>query len=70
MGEAAGLDFAGDYEALHRYSIEQPEAFWHHLFEFVDIHCIGDSDPVMAGSGMPGTVAPITPPPSSSNRAR
>jgi acetoacetyl-CoA synthetase len=45
---------AGDYAQFHRWSIEQPAAFWERLYEFADV--IGNrSGPVLEhGDRMPG----------------
>lgn len=54
MGRVAGQNF-DSYADLHHYSVSQPDAFWRHLFEFLEIDARGDLDPVRSGSGMPGT---------------
>jgi acetoacetyl-CoA synthetase len=46
---------AGDYGALHRFSVERPEAFWAAVWSFTGV--VGDGPgPVLAGPrAMPGT---------------
>jgi acetoacetyl-CoA synthetase len=43
----------GDYRALHRWSIDDPEAFWRALVAFFDIQ-VEDLTTVLADAAMPG----------------
>ncbi len=45
----------GDYTALYRWSIEQPESFWSSLWSFVDVRCEQRGEVVLRdGDRMPG----------------
>jgi acetoacetyl-CoA synthetase len=49
-----GLQF-GDYASLHRWSIEQPDAFWFELAHFTDVRAEWADRPVLIdGDKMPG----------------
>ncbi|WP_372460589.1 acetoacetate--CoA ligase [Actinomycetospora endophytica] len=48
----AGLG-QGDYRALHRWSVDDPEAFWRAVVAFFDIEVSGLTT-VLADAGMPG----------------
>src|ERR1700712_5564035 len=48
-----GLDFA-DYEALHRWSVDDLDGFWRAIWDFFDVQADGDPSPVLASRGMPG----------------
>jgi acetoacetyl-CoA synthetase len=37
LTESAGFDACGDYSALHRWSLEEPAAFWRAVWEFTNI---------------------------------
>lgn len=43
----------GDYRALHRWSIDDPDRFWALLSEYFDIARTGSTDPVHSGDEMP-----------------
>jgi acetoacetyl-CoA synthetase len=43
-----------DYAALHRWSVEEPEAFWRALWEHFDVQADGAADTVLASREMPG----------------
>lgn len=44
----------GDHEALRRWSVAEPEAFWLAIWRFFDVQADGDPARVLAGSEMPG----------------
>jgi len=55
VAEARGEGFA-DYAAMHRWSVEEPQAFWSALFRFLDPVCRRQPETVIRDAGaMPGT---------------
>ncbi|MEX1994990.1 MAG: acetoacetate--CoA ligase [Steroidobacteraceae bacterium] len=56
MARVAGRGVAvADYDALYRWSIDEPAAFWKALFEFAGVIAEGDTEPVLVdGARMPG----------------
>ena len=46
---AAGTRLAGDYDALHRWSVSSPEAFWRAVWDFAGV--IGDAGDVVLADG-------------------
>ncbi|MDG2535169.1 acetoacetate--CoA ligase [Sphingomonas sp. HITSZ_GF] len=53
---AAGHPEFADFEALHRWSVEQPEAFWRALWEFDAIESPDTPGRVLASDAMPGAI--------------
>ena len=54
LAARCGLQF-DSYSSLHRWSIEQPEAFWFELAHFVDMRAEWSEGPVVVeGDKMPG----------------
>ncbi|PIE37829.1 MAG: acetoacetate--CoA ligase [Gammaproteobacteria bacterium] len=50
-----GEDFNGDYFSLHRWSVDQPDAFWAALWTFCEPVYSGDAQPVLVdGDKFPG----------------
>ena len=48
-----GLSF-DDYEALHRWSVEELDEFWASIWEFFGVQADGDPSPVLGSREMPG----------------
>jgi acetoacetyl-CoA synthetase len=48
-----GLGFA-DYDALWRWSVEDPGAFWRAVWDFFDVRSDADPGPALADARMPG----------------
>ncbi len=48
-----GIDPA-DYEALWRWSVEDPDAFWTAVWRFFDVPADGTGEPALADDSMPG----------------
>ena len=63
------FDARGDYFALHRWSLEQPEAFWRAVWRFTEVQgtpgdTVCDDPPRLPGcaTACPATACPATPP--------
>ncbi len=50
---AHGID-PHDYDALWRWSTEQPDAFWEAVWRHADLPCDGEPTPALAHEAMPG----------------
>lgn len=48
-----GVEVGSDYAAWHRWSVEQPDAFWAVLAEFAGVRLGGEAGPVRVGDTMP-----------------
>jgi acetoacetyl-CoA synthetase len=49
------VDFRYDYSALHRWSVEQPDAFWTSVIEFSQLLVEGETTPALVdGDRLPG----------------
>jgi acetoacetyl-CoA synthetase len=48
-----GID-PDDYDALWRWSVEDPDAFWRALWRFFDVPADGTGEPALADASMPG----------------
>ncbi len=53
--EASGLTFP-DYEALHRWSVQEPEAFWSLVWDFTDVLGERGERTLLHGDRLPGAV--------------
>jgi acetoacetyl-CoA synthetase len=55
VAEARGVDVAGDYHALWRWSVEDVDAFWAAIWEFFDVQSETGYERVLGKREMPGT---------------
>jgi acetoacetyl-CoA synthetase len=53
LGRSRGLEFA-DYDALHRWSVTELEAFWQSLWDYFEIHSSLPPTNVLSSRSMPG----------------
>jgi len=53
LARQRGLHFDG-YEALWRWSVEQPAAFWQSIWDYFDLHSDAPIDAVLRDARMPG----------------
>ena len=54
LGEARGQP-CHDYAALHRWSVQQPDAFWRSIWDWCGVRYDGDATRVTDGAPMPHT---------------
>src|SRR3954452_23737278 len=54
VAETRGVDVAGDYHALWRWSVEDVDAFWAAIWEFFDVQSETGYDRVLGDLEMPG----------------
>ncbi len=52
---SVGID-PHDYDALWRWSVEEPDAFWQAVWRFFDVPGDGSPSPALADASMPGAV--------------
>lgn len=52
---SVGID-PHDYDALWRWSVEEPDAFWQAVWRFFDVPGDGSTTPALADASMPGAV--------------
>ncbi|MFJ3779998.1 acetoacetate--CoA ligase [Streptomyces sp. NPDC090075] len=53
LRDRRGLHF-GDYDSLHRWSVEDLAGFWSSIWEFADVRAARPYDAVLTGEEMPG----------------
>src|SRR5262245_18677127 len=48
------LDFGGDYAALWRWSVDDPDAFWRSIWDHFGVRASADPEAVLGSRAMPG----------------
>src|ERR1700733_3095195 len=56
VARTVGIEVKGDYATLHRWSVQEPAAFWRAVWDFAGFIGEGDLEPTMMNAeALPGT---------------